>query len=314
MSEKVEKTKILVEVLGEYYTEGNAQLLFRCPKCEHHKRKLSVNVEKNLFKCWVCDYSGRNIYRLVKRYGSYTNKREWAKFGLQTEIKDFNDKLFGLVEEEAEESIKLPKNFISLVNKKLPSTASAPLNYLESRGITKADITRWKIGYCSIGKYGGRVIIPSFSTSGAVNYFVSRSYDNNWKKYLNPKAGRNIIFNDLYLDFDEDLVLVEGAFDAIKAGENSVPLLGSTLTETSPLFQKIVGNDTAVYLALDSDASKKANKIIKLFLKYDIELFRIDCSPYNDVGEMPKHVFKDKKQTAVFLNSNNYLLNKVMGI
>ena len=313
MSE-IEKTKILVEILGDFYTEGNSQLLFYCPRCEHHKRKLSVNIEKNLFKCWVCDYSGRNIYRIIKRFGNYIDKREWAKFDQQIEINDFNHKLFGEIEQKPEEYINLPKNFVSLVNKNLPSLAQYPLNYLESRGLTKADIIKWKIGYCSGGEYASRVIIPSFSTSGKVNYFVSRSYDNNWRKYLNPRANRNIIFNELSIDFSEDIVLVEGIFDAIKAGENSVPLLGSTLTEASILFQKIVENDTAIYLALDADANKKTNKIIDLFLKYDIELYKIDCSPHNDVGDMPKDVFYHKKQTAVFLNSNNYLLNKVMGL
>ena len=63
-----------------------------------------------------------------------------------------------------------------------------------------------------------------------LNYFVTRTYDNDWRKYLNPKASRDIVFNHLYLDFDEPLTIVEGVFDAIKAGENSVPLLGSTIT------------------------------------------------------------------------------------
>ena len=57
------------------------------------------------------------------------------------------------------------------------------------------------------------------------------------RKYLNPPADRDIIFNELYIDWDSDIILVEGAFDAIKAGPNSIPLLGSTLREESSLFQ-----------------------------------------------------------------------------
>ena len=267
-----------------------------------------------MFKCWVCDYSGRSLYRIVRRYGTYGNKQDWLSFDQQIEINDFSEKLFGREKQQEEFYIKLPKNFVSLANKHLPNTAMRPLNYLESRGITKEDIIKWKIGYCSEGEYGGRIIVPSFANSGKVNYFVGRSYDHNWRKYLNPKVSRNIIFNQLYVDFSEDITLVEGVFDAIKAGENSIPLLGSTLVDTSPLFQEIVSNDSAIYLALDSDVDKKTNKIIELFLKYDIELYKIDCGGYNDVGDMPRSVFKDKKQTAEFLNSNNYLLNKVMGL
>ena len=157
-----------------------------------------------------------------------------------SEINNFADVLFSPPEVEVEQVVDLPSEFVSLANKKLPKTAIYPINYLESRGVKKSDIIKWKIGYCSTGKYAGRVIVPSFGSTGQPNYFVSRSYDNNWKKYLNPTAGKNIIFNELYLDFDEDLVIVEGVFDALVCGDNAVPLLGSTLTEGHPLFEKIV--------------------------------------------------------------------------
>jgi len=311
---EIKKLKILQEILGDFYREGSSQILFFCPRCDHHKKKLSVNLEKNLFKCWVCDWSGRDIYRIVRRYGINKYKVDWRGFDQQIEINDFAEKLFGAEKVAAQQHIKLPNNFISLVNKNLPSTAGAALNYLESRGLTQTDIIKWKIGYCSDGKYSSRIVIPSFGIDGKVNYFVARAYDNNWKKYLNPNGSKNIIFNELYLDFDEDMVLVEGLFDAMKAGENSVPLLGSTLVERSVLFQEIVKNDTPIYLALDSDADKKTNRLIELFLKYDIETFKIDLAPHKDVGEMSHADFLQKKQTAVFLNSNNYLLSKIIGI
>ena len=313
MSE-VKKLKILQEILGDFYREGSSQILFFCPRCEHHKKKLSINLEKNFFKCWVCDWSGRSIYRVVRRYGINKHKIDWRGFDQRIEINDFAEKLFGAEKTDVQQYIKLPNNFVSLVNKNLPSTANVALNYLESRGLTQADIIKWKIGYCSDGKYGSRIVIPSFGLDGKVNYFVGRAYDNNWRKYLNPIGSKNIIFNELYLDFDEDMVLVEGLFDAIKAGENSVPLLGSTLVESSVLFQEIVKNDTPIYLALDSDANKKTNRLIELFLKYDIETFKIDLAPYKDVGEMSHADFLQKKQTAVFLDSNNYLLSKIIGI
>tara|TARA_Y100000593_G_scaffold93389_1_gene188092 strand:+ start:811 stop:1752 length:942 start_codon:yes stop_codon:yes gene_type:complete len=309
-----EKVNILKEILGDYRMEGFSQMLFHCPRCEHHKKKLSVNVEKNVFKCWVCDWSGRDLYRIVRRYGLYKAKQEWRNLNQQVEINDFAEKLFGKEEEPDEQYLDLPKNFISLVNKNLPSTSLRPLNYLESRGVSKADIIKWKIGYCAEGQYAGRIIVPSFSLGGRVNYFVARSYDDDWRKYLNPSASRDIVFNELFVDFDEDIILVEGIFDAIKAGCNAIPILGSTLTEKSRLLQEIVKNDSSVYLALDPDADKKTNKLIDLFLRYDIELFKIDVLPYKDVGEMSKAVFLDRKQTAAFLNSDNYLLSKIMGI
>ena len=308
------KLNILKEILGAYYKSGDSEYLFHCPRCEHHKRKLSINIEKKVFKCWVCDWSGRNLYRVVRNYGTFSHKNEWKKQFNQIEIENFSEKLFGKTPEEVEEHIALPKEFISLVNKELPATSLYPLNYLYSRGLTKTDIAKWKIGYCSNGEYESRVIIPSFSLSGKTNYFVARSYANEWKKYLNPPKSKNIVFNHLYVDFDEDLILVEGIFDAITAGPNAVPLLGSTLRENHTIFQEIVDNDTPVYIALDADARKKEMQIIKMLLRYDIEVYKIDTSLYKDVGAMKKDVFLKNKHEAQLINPTNYLLRTIQDL
>lgn len=307
------KLKILNRVLGSPYIRG-AEALYHCPSCDHHKKKLSINIDKNVFKCWVCDWSGKNVYRIVRSHGSLNDRYEWKSFQQEVEIENFSDKLFGQSEKTAEQEIDLPDQFVSLANKRLPATSLYPLNYLKSRGIDKKTIIKWKIGYCPSGPYGGRILIPSFNKNGDINYFVSRAYDRNWKKYMNPDISKDIIFNYPYLDFDEDMVIVEGVFDAMKAGDNSVPLLGSTLNENSKLFSKIVKNDTPVYLALDPDAHKKTNKLVSLFLKYDVEVRLVNVAPFSDVGEMTNEEFMGRKQTAVLLNNENYLLSKIMGI
>ena len=53
---------------------------------------------------------------------------------------------------------------------------------------------------------------------------------------------------------------------------------------------------------------EKERKIIKTLLKYDAELYKIDVSGYEDVGSMPKGVFEERKQNAVFIDRDNYLL------
>ena len=308
------KLNILEEILGAYYKSGDSEYLFYCPRCEHHKRKLSINIEKKVFKCWVCDWSGRNLYRIVRNYGTFSLKNEWKKQFNQVEIENFFEKLFGEEVEQPEEHIALPKEFISLANKDLPVTSLYPLNYLYSRGLTKADIIRWKIGYCSDGEYKSRALIPSFGLAGKTNYFVARSYANDWKKYLNPPKSKNIVFNHLYIDFDEDLILVEGIFDAIVAGQNAVPLLGSTLRESHMIFQEIVKNDTPVYIAFDADAGRKEMQIINMLLKYDIEVYKIDISSYKDVGEMKRDVFLKKKHEAQLVDSTNHLLRAIQSL
>ena len=309
-----EKLKILTDFLGQSYSSGNERLFF-CPKCNHHKKKLSVNIDKDKFKCWVCDYHGSSIRRLVRRYGNYSHQSDWSKFVPEMNIDKFEEvfaQSFAVQAEEAQR-VALPEEFKPL-SAKAPSLAAKPARrYLFERGITMQDILRWKIGYCSSGEYAGRVVVPSFNTNGNVDYFVGRTYEGNWKKYMNPPVGRNIVFNELYVDWQSDLSIVEGVFDAIVAG-NAVPILGSSLREDSRLIKNVVENDTPVYIALDPDAEKKALKLIKKLLTFDIELYKVDIRPYTDVGEMSKEEYKKRKESATLMTQDSFLVRAITSI
>lgn len=303
---ETEKLEILKNIFGHYYKSGE-EFLFLCKKCNHDKRKLSVNLEKNVFKCWICDYRGNNISRMVKRFGSHSQKQEWESYASSPGLDVSIEEIFFEKEEEEEEIImSLPKEFVSLTNKKLPMSAMQAKKYLSSRGVSKRDILKWKIGYCSKGEYKDRIVIPSFNEEGKVNYFVARAYGKAWPPYKNPNVSKDIIFNQLYVDFKDDLVLVEGVFDAINA-ENAVPILGSSLREDSKLFQEIIKCNTTVYVALDPDAEKKAMKLIKKLLLYGVEVYKIDVSDYKDVGEMSKEQFQQRKAKAKQMNSDEFL-------
>ncbi len=314
-----DKIKILRKIFGSSRRVG-AEHLFYCPKCNHHKAKLSINVDKNKFKCWICEYSGSNLYRLVRTYGDFYDKKEWKSFDNRYDLDKFdnliNDLLVDQIKEaKVKQTTLLPKEFISLANKGLPISASPARKFLKQRGVTSKDILYWKIGYCHFGPYKNRIVVPSFNEDGNVNYFVARTYVDDWKKYMNPNLPKSdIVFNHLYLDFDKDLIITEGIFDAIIAGPNSIPILGSTLKKDSQLFKHIVDNDTPVYIALDPDAEKKALFLIKELLKYDVELYKINIAPFNDVGEMSKEEFQKRKQEASPVNLENYLMYEIFNV
>lgn len=308
------KIRVLKKVLGSSYHSGG-ETLFYCPKCRHHKKKLSVNLEKNKFKCWICDYRGNNIRRLIRRHGSFLDQQEWAKYDDTVEIASFED-VFSMeqeIEEEFEQVINLPEEFKTLCTRNLSLAAKPILRFLYDRGVTRADILKWKMGYCASGEYKGRVIVPSFNDEGEINYFIARTYENDWMKYKNPPASRDIVFNELYVDFEDDLVIVEGVFDAIVAG-NSVPILGSSLKESSKLLRKVVENDTPVYIALDPDVETKAMRLIKKMLTFDIEVYKIDIAPYADVGEMTKNEFEKRKKAAQLMTPDSFLERAIFSI
>jgi len=307
-----EKLQLLKNIFGKFH-HSNDECLFYCPKCKHHKRKFSINLEKGAFKCWICDYYGRSLRRLVRKYGDFRTLQKWDKLNGREDITKFDDLFPKEIETELLQRIDLPKEFVSLANEDLPLAMMPALNYLENRRITKKDIVRWKIGCCMRGEYNNRVIVPSFDEEGYVNYFVARTFNGAWKKYLNPPVSKDIIFNELYLDFDQELIIVEGIFDAIIAGPNAVPILGSTLRENSKLFQEIVKNDTPIYVGLDIDAESKSKKIIKDLLNYGIEVYKIDTAGDDDIGSMKKDEFVKRKNEAVLYGSSDYLLYDALG-
>ena len=308
------KLDIVKSFLGAC-TKSGSEYLFHCPFCDHHKKKLSVNFSKDKYKCWICDRAG-STHRLVKRLGSFLQQQKWKELTGVVEVSEFEKIILeqNIPEEPEEEVIlELREEFVSLCNKNSSATAM-PLNYLARRDIYKQDILRWKMGYCPKGQYEGRIIIPSFNMDGQVNYFIARTYDKSWRKYMNPPESKDIIFNELMVDWESDIVITEGVFDAIKI-ENSIPILGSSLREGSKLFQQIIKYDPAVYMALDPDAETKEYKMIEGLLKYGIEVYKVPIKPYKDAGEMSHEEFMERKKSATLIKNSDYLLlDKILSI
>lgn len=311
MSE-TKKINILSEILGSYQYSGS-EILFKCPFCNHHKKKLSINISKNAAKCWICDWSTPNLARIIKRLGSWNNIQNWNEISGTIEISEY-EKIFFDDTKEEKTILNLPQEFHSLCNKDLSLTSLPARKYLKQRGITKEDILYWKIGYAASGEYSGRIIVPSFNNEGDINYYIGRTYENNWKKYLNPESSKDILFNELYIDWSQDVTIVEGVFDAIKA-KNAIPILGSTLRENSTVFKHIIKHDPAIYIGLDPDAEKKAEKLIKDLLHYDAEVYKINIPNGFDIGDMSHEQFLDiKKNAKLIKNTDYFLLNKIMSI
>ena len=309
-----EKLSMLYGILGRYY-KSNDEFLFQCPYCGHHKHKFSVNIDKNVYKCWICDARGKNVFRVIRKFGDFKQQEKWKE--LSGESQDLNEVNFLFEEKqkviEKETILEMPESFKTLTIASNLKSHKKALNYLLERGIGKEDILKWKIGYCDSGSFKDRIIIPSFNSEGDLNYFIARTYAESYKRYLNPSVSRDIIFNELYVDFNQEITLVEGVFDAIKA-ENAIPILGSTIRETSKIFRKIVKNDTPVLLALDPDAKKKTEAIKRLFLKYGLEVRQIKYQDERDLGDMTKKEVRLLSQKAPFVDSFDSLIEAIASL
>ncbi len=61
---------ILTSVLGQPQKphnpiDRNGNAYFHCPFCNHKNKKLTVNLTKGLWNCFVCEMRGRSLSRLM---------------------------------------------------------------------------------------------------------------------------------------------------------------------------------------------------------------------------------------------------------
>ena len=119
---KKEAIKILYETFGNYIDKGT-EFLFRCPACGHHKRKFSINLDKNAFHCWICDYRGRSIRRLIRRFGSYNQLQKWDGISNRTDLERFADLFMERGPNECKTKVELPEEFRSLCQA-IPATGT----------------------------------------------------------------------------------------------------------------------------------------------------------------------------------------------
>ena len=138
-------------------------------------------------------------------------------------------------------------------------------------------------------------MFPSYDDNETLNYYVSRSIRPDEKmKYKNatiPK--KDVIFNEHLIEWDKELFLVEGVFDAIISRKNAIPILGSSINEEFKLFRKVIKNKTDVVIALDADARKKSLALANKFIKFGINVRFIDWKEdeSRDIADMGSEEF-----------------------
>lgn len=289
----------LRKTLGKETKVKGDEVVFWCPR-PHGRRagrtegQLSVNLVTERFHCWSCDFGGKNLIPLL---GRSSERKEY-----QTEL----DARHGVTRKTLEKKYDhpvLPNEFRSLSRPAVSVYQRQAMEYLSGRGITPELTLLYKLGYCEEGQYKDRVIIPSFDDIGDLNFFVGRSFRGDPRRYMAGNFDKDIITNDCMVDWTRAITLVEGPFDAMKAGTQSIPLHGSLINEDSHLFEKVVRSGVDVYFALDADILRKQLDIIKRFLEYGVRSYFVDLAGRKDVGEMESGEFEQRKAQARLVRS-----------
>ena len=253
------------------------EFMWWSPFISHHKPKLQINVKTQKWHCWVSNQGGHNLYQLLKKLKA--GKEEFD------ELSDIVGKPKFKQTKEDKIILRLPNDFKPMWVDDGNIIQKHAKVYLNKRGITSQDILRYSIGYCSEGLYGNRVIIPSYDSKGVLNYFVGRSIYEDGMKYKNPPVSKNIIGFDLFINWNEPIILCEGVFDAIAIKRNAIPLFGKTIPKK--LMKKIYEKQIkTIYILLDSDAYWDSIKMTDVLMRngIDVQLVRLNDDDPSDMG------------------------------
>jgi len=297
---------LLESVLNKGKVTSNDNIAFNCPFCNHHKKKLEINIVNQHWHCWVCNAAGRKLAILFRKLNVQREKIS---------------KLIGLLDDVEYKPTKtstdtpvlhLPEGYRPLWD--LDSTSPEYRNavyYLKGRGIDIYDILRYRIGYCRKGPYSGKIIIPSYDENASLNYFVARAYyeEDKWK-HKNPPTSKDIVGFELHINWDMPIVLVEGAFDAIAIKRNAIPLFGKTISNT--LKKRIVEKGVKqIYICLDQDAKKQALETAEYFMANGINVYFVDLNS-GDPSELGFEKIKRILEMTTRMSTEQLMEQKIL--
>ena len=289
-----------------YYDRNTTQYQFNSPwqtdengGIPDGKYNLEVSFSLLKYHEWTCNYGG-DLSKLIKMWGGDTLLSEYRD--AVTEIREFGLNTLGSSFEkffEAEKkNVLLPKTFRKIDISKTRNQQL--LNYLESRKIDQELIDYYNIGVTGwngeVNKYRNRVIVPSYDLTGELNYWSGRDYTGKaFSKYWNSDKDVNapkkseIVFNESKIQFDADIVLVEGTFDSIYY-HNAVALLGKVVTPDFAIYNKLFEKaNSTITICLDADTEISDTKKIYKILNYGRlrnKIYYVRLDKYKDFGEI----------------------------
>lgn len=244
-------------------------LRYNCPKCDAGaKYNLEINIDRNIFNCWSCHYSG--IIR--KLFEDYATDLSWKSL---SEFKFVGKNLGDVVQEK---HINFPKETI-------PFYLNREINdyLINERGMKKNDLVLRGVSYVYSQNetYHNHICFPFYENNNLIGAclqnFETKKYRNLGK--LDYVPYKNFI-NDLY-----PIIITEGIYDALSA-VNAIPLLGTEINTS--IIKYLNGKD--VIIAFDNTIDldhfmDQLKKFDKLNLK---SLIIFDLGEYKDMNEFYK--------------------------
>ena len=218
---------------------GRHEYLLRCPQC--FKEKLSVNLEKNRWRCFLCEE-----YFVDSMGVKHAKRGAGGPFGLVKWLEGLDargtiERISQYVTDALGSPYELPELGFSAGQEELPAlcptglpsgcvAAHAELPYLKRRGISAEDIQTFGLGFVESGWVGNRLIFPVWERGECIYWQARAMWDEHehvpcpftkrdgthdedkFRKTLNPSRSRTVGgFETLYFGSGDVLLNLEQA-------------------------------------------------------------------------------------------------------
>lgn len=285
---------------------NSEEVQLQCPYCPAEKEsKLFVNIDKGVFNCFRCGYSGK-ISKLATQHPNLYSKLEDV----------LSVAAFARLKAYARSNAKatLATNVLTELRSVSEIAEDDPhYQYLLDRGWDDELINLYAPMKATSLKYKDRVIIPVVSPENEIIYFTARDITGDAKmKYLNPVRDKDFVFaskSPLDSVQTEDAFICEGIFDAFKI-PGACALLGKSLNKTqhTPLYNFLKSRKN-IYICFDpgtaKDSLRLARELDSWFCGKQIRLMNwvFDKDDVIDLGELSK--LYSSKQIMRFIRQNS---------
>lgn len=274
----------VLDNLSNVKRSTGAELNATCPFCDKPDR-FYINGESGRWVCFKCDQRGTSVAGIIAQVEGITFERARAmmmRASVQFKRKETPQTLLqkikalrGSDEEEVEAQVDfaLPDEFRPVWK---DGKWAMPM-YLKERGVKKQTAKAWGMGFCSAGRFGGRIIIPVSCPNG--KSFTARDATGEQQpRYLNPKgADHRRLFcgwNMMKSAPKGQVTLVEGPLDAVMMWQHGLPalsMMGKVLHfEQFAMLCETYKPDTEIVVMTDPEEAEAPYKIAdRLLVRYE---------------------------------------------
>lgn len=282
------RTEVVRTTTGKKGTE----LICECIFCGKYA-KLYINEYSGLYICYAgsCGASG-NIVDLIAEIEGWSiaqaleyvrNERNKRTARSIASLQDKRKRMDRPLRSSRDGIIQLPPSYIPI--KGDGKVRIHP--YLESRGIDPDTAGEFDLGYCTEGKYAGRIIFPIVE-NGEVIAFQARTTRNSSQKYLNPPGFKrmNYLYGHDLIQGEDTVVVVEGPTDVIGMRMKGFPaaaILGKVVShrQASKILKSGVKSAVLMFDGGLGDEIYASARILSLFLPTTVAQLPDGLDPFD---------------------------------